>query len=271
MAAVETFFSYKNYRWMWLNLLLLVGLVAAYVKDTPLGGPNGGTTLGLAYGIFAAVGIAYLMWYGMRKRSYHARFTTLKGCLSAHVWLGISLAIIVPLHAGFQFGCNVHTLTYALMMFVVASGVWGGVQYLRLADQIDSHRGGGVLKKIIEQIYLLSKEMDKKGEQKSDQFIKLIRTVDFQFKPSLFWSAKRLPDPTRKEVTTLIAKLPEGEQNDALNLVGIASKKRELALRLAHEVHVSNLLKGWLYLHVPLSCALVMCLFIHIITVLYYR
>ncbi len=101
---VETFFNYRNYRWLWINIIVLGFLVAIYVHDTPIGGRNGGTAVGYVYGSLATAGILYLMWFGIRKRSYSAKYTTLKGCLSAHVWLGIALSIIVPLHAGFHFG-----------------------------------------------------------------------------------------------------------------------------------------------------------------------
>ncbi len=44
----------------------------------------------------------------------------------------------MTLHAGFQFGWNVHTLAYALMCLVVASGVVGTVLYLRYPAQMSA-------------------------------------------------------------------------------------------------------------------------------------
>ena len=118
----ETFLNYRGYRFLWLNAAFVLLLIAGYCWDAPINGASGGTVLGYAYGVVATLGILYLMWFGMRKRSYHARFTTLRGCLSAHTYLGLALLIIVPLHCAFQFGWNVHTLAYVLMVMVIVSG-----------------------------------------------------------------------------------------------------------------------------------------------------
>ena len=42
---------------------------------------------------------------------------------------GLSLIVIVTLHTGFQFGWNVHTLAYGLMLLVIVSGIFGIVVY----------------------------------------------------------------------------------------------------------------------------------------------
>jgi hypothetical protein len=270
-VQVDTFVNYRHYRWLWVNVAFLAILVVLYVIDAPLKGPRGHTLLGYTYGGLATAGILYLMWYGKRKRSYRAHTTTLKGCLSAHVWLGISLAIIVPLHAGFSFNWNVHTLTYILMMVVVLSGIWGAYHYVRLAPEIESHRGGGNLKKLLEQVHLLSSEIETLIKDKSDAFLALVREVDFPFEPSANLNTAKLPDPSNPRVTELASKLIETERSDGLKLLSLVTKKREFVSRISHEVRTTTRLKSWLYLHLPLSFALLVCLAIHIFTALYYR
>ena len=61
----------------------------------------------------------------MRKRAITRGRWSLKAWTSAHVYLGLSLIVIATLHTGFQFGWNVHTLAYALMMLVIVSGIYG--------------------------------------------------------------------------------------------------------------------------------------------------
>ena len=39
---------------------------------------------------------------------------------------------MATLHAAFQVGWNVHTLAYVLMLLVIASGIYGVVNYARL-------------------------------------------------------------------------------------------------------------------------------------------
>lgn len=256
-----------------MNVAVLVLLSVVYVIDTPVGGPSGGSVVGYTYGALATAGILYLMWFGIRKRSYHARRTTLQGCLSAHVWLGISLAIIVPLHSGFSFGLNVHTLAYALMMVVVLSGIWGAMQYGSLAPQIQSHRGGATLKKLLEQQVLLNNEIQSLAYQKSDAFLALIQKIDFEFSPS-FWSAimGRAPAAiSTAQTATFLSGLPDKEHDDAMKLVKLVDRKQELVQTTLNEVQILARLKLWLYIHLPVSFALLAALAIHIFSVFYFR
>lgn len=270
---IETFFSYKNYRWMWVNLVVLSLMALIYVFDSSVGGQNGGTWIGYIYGGLATAGILYLMWFGIRKRSYSSAASSLKGCLSAHVYLGISLALIVPLHSGFSFGMNVHTLAYALMVFVILSGIWGAMQYSSLAPQIQSHRGGATLKKILEQQLLLSNELQGLGFQKSDSFLKLINKLDFQYRPSI-WKAVFGARPnivSKKETAELLAAIPANEHADGLKLITLVNRKKELVTTMMDEVKTMARLKVWLYIHLPVSFALLVAVFIHIISVFYYH
>ena len=92
--------------------------IAAYIWHRPPLAPNGGTSLGLALGTVAALLIVWLMLFGLRKRDYRSRLGTLRGWLSAHVYLGASLIVIGTLHTGFEFGWNVHTLADVFMLSV---------------------------------------------------------------------------------------------------------------------------------------------------------
>jgi hypothetical protein len=66
----------------------------------------------------------------------------LKAWTSAHVYLGLSLVVVGTLHTGFQFGWNVHTLAYVLMMLVILSGVWGISVYASLPAKLAGNRRG---------------------------------------------------------------------------------------------------------------------------------
>lgn len=268
----DTFFSYKNYRYLYLNLLLLAVLVVIYCIDNPMGGRNGGTVVGYTYGGIAAFGILYLMYYGIRKRSYHSKYTTLKGTLSAHVWLGIALSIIVPLHCGFSFGLNVHTLAYLLMMIVVLSGIYGAVSYFSLAPEIPSHRGAGTVKKHLEQIKIINSDIESLLQNKSERFVDLKKRVDFVFNPSFIKIifCKNISLTDRSRLAEWLQYLDESEKADALKLIGLVDRKIELIDELCREVRVMSKLKFWLYFHLPVSFALLAALTIHIFSVFYY-
>lgn len=249
-----------------------------YVMHDPVGGPSGGSWLGYTYGGIATAGIAFLMYYGIRKRSFYAKYTTLKGTLAAHVWIGVALTFIVPLHCAFSFGLNVHTLAYVLMVFVIASGVWGVVMYSDKPMDLRSQRGGGTPKQLIEQIKAIAGEIEDllggttETTLKSDAFVKMITSIDFSFQPSLMRSLRRRnPKPIdRKRMAKLLASLPKNEQEDGRNLIGLVNKKRELVCRLQDESRAQTWVRAWLYLHLPVSCALVVALLIHIFSVFYY-
>lgn len=248
-------------------------MLGFYIVDRPLGGRNGGTVLGYTYGTLAAVGILYLMYYGIRKRSYHAKYTTLKGALAAHVWLGIALSIIVPLHSAFQFGLNVHTLAYVLMMVVIISGIIGAVYYVGLAPEIPSHRGAGTIKKHLEQIKIIESDLESLIASKSDQFVDLKGKIDVTYKPS-FWSLVLSSPPKltdKSEIAELLHNLSEGESEEALKMISLVDKKVELIQQMQREVKIMAKLKIWLYIHLPVSFALLAALLIHIFTVFYYR
>ena len=274
----DTYLSYKNYRWLWISLATTAFLWVVYVLHDPVGGPSGGTWLGYTYGVIATAGIAFLMYYGIRKRSFYSKYTTLKGTLAAHVWIGVMLTFIVPLHCAFSFGLNVHTLAYVLMVIVIASGVWGVVMYADKPLDLRSQRGGGTPKQLLEQIKAISGEIEDllggttETTLKSDAFVKMITSIDFSFEPSLARSLrKRNPKPIdRKRMAKLLAGLPAAEQEDGRNLIGLVNRKRELVCRLQDEARAQTWVRAWLYLHLPISCALVVAVLIHIFSVFYY-
>jgi len=266
----ETFLNYRGYRWLWINGVFLLVLTIIYALHTPLGGPRGGTKLGYIYGGLATIGILYLTWYGARKRSYRAQMTTLKGCLAAHVWLGVSLAMIVPLHAGFHFGCNVHTLTYVVMMAVVISGIWGAFQFQTLPERIQSHRGGAGVPKLVEQIYETSTEISKLADESSSdgELLTFIKKFDFRFDEHHSLTKKNLPN--LMNASESLNTLPPISMDKGYAFLKVVTRKRDLTLRLIDELSVLKRLKLWLYLHLPLTIALLVLLFIHIFSVIYY-
>jgi len=89
---------------------------------------------------------------GVRKRSYSSSLGTLRGWTSAHIYLGLALIVVATLHTGFQFGWNLHTLCYVLMMIVIGSGIFGMVVYLRYPQLMSSNRAGTKPDVLLEEI-----------------------------------------------------------------------------------------------------------------------
>ena len=139
----ESFLVYRNFRHLKWALALCVVSLIFYVWHPwhDAAEPrNGGTWLGYTLGTIGALIIFWLTWFGARKRSFNAA-SRLQGWLSAHVYLGASLIIVATLHTGFQFGWNVHTLAYVLMLAVIASGFYGIYAYARYPTLMTANRG----------------------------------------------------------------------------------------------------------------------------------
>ena len=136
----ESFLAWRNFRhlkWACVLSILSVGLYLGF--DFPAG-HNGGTWLGYTLGTIGALLIVWLMWFGIRKRRYGPGNWSLKGWLSAHVYLGLSLVIVGTLHTGFQLGWNIHGLAYILMLIVIASGAIGLLVYVRVPQLMTENR-----------------------------------------------------------------------------------------------------------------------------------
>lgn len=269
----ETFANYRNFRWLWISLVAMAAMTVFYFMDHPVGGRNGGTVLGYTYGILSAIGIAWLMWYGIRKRySYHAAHSTLKGWLGAHVWIGVSLAYIVLLHSGFSLGLNLHTLAYALMVITIVSGIWGAMAFAKLPQQMKARRDGLTPKASLDQLDIMANDMSSLARGKTETFQRLLNALDFQFNPSAAKSlfSKPIAEPTKQELSVHLAKLSTAEYDDGLKLVSLAHRRAQLANQLIDETRTGAWLKLWLYFHAPIAFGCLVAVVLHIVVVFFY-
>lgn len=267
------FIWWRGCIWFWIALLAIVLASLIYLFDRPLHIRAGDSYYGYTLGIISALGVLYLMWYGIRKRSYRSRVGTLQGTLSAHFWIGIALIFLVPLHAGFRFEANVHTLAYLVMLLTIISGFFGARNFTNLAPKIKSHRGSDNIAKMIERILILEQAISDNLLLESHSYKELKAKVDFVFEPKILpILSKQVPSlPSKEVLAPLLGKLSDLEQIHAFKMLELVAEKRELVTRLKQEVLIFTKLKSWIYLHIILSSATFVLLLIHIVTVLIYR
>ncbi len=180
-AVHEGFLVYQGFRYLKLASLLCVLAIVAYWWHQPASGPGGGTWLGYTLGTVGALLIVWLTWLGRRKRNYASNLGTVRGWLSAHVYLGLSLVTIVTLHTGFHFGWNVHTLSYVLMLLVIASGVYGIIVYARYPSLITANRDHGTRDAWLAEL-----------DELNEQSLKLADTLDAQVHQVIVRSIDRI-------------------------------------------------------------------------------
>jgi len=67
-----------------------------------------------------------------------------------------------------------------------------------------------------------------------------------------------------------LGRVPAGEQEELRQLLVLSRQRRELLLRLVAQQRYRNLLGAWLYVHLPLSIALLVLVAAHLVAVSYY-
>jgi len=155
----QSILIFRNFRYLkWALAVSLFALISYFAFEPFDGNRNGGTWAGYALGTIGALLIVWLMWFGIRKRRYGGGGASVEDWLSAHVYLGLALIVVATLHTGFQFGWNVHTLAYALMMIVILSGVFGLFAYLRVPELMTQNRRGVTLELMMREIASLDAE-----------------------------------------------------------------------------------------------------------------
>ncbi len=289
----ESILAFRKRRYLWLALTISALAIAAYLVDDPQEPPNGGTVLGYTFGTIGALLILWLTWFGVRKRRYASTRGTVQGWLSAHVYLGIALIVITLLHTGFQFGWNVHTLAFALMLLVIASGLWGVFVYMKYPERVSATRDGSSRPELMSQLEELDRRSRRVADAMGGEFAELVASsVSRTQLGSTLWQRLR-----GKDLSTIVLRnngqtsvLPNPGQEAALDwladaqsratdadslakiseLSGLVRNKRQLLRRIGKDLQLQAGMEIWLYFHVPLSAALLAALVVHIVAVFLY-
>jgi hypothetical protein len=272
----EGFLVYAGFRYLKIATLLCVTAIVVYGWHTPPDEPNGGTWLGYGLGSIGAALILWLMWFGVRKRRY-GTVSKLQGWLSAHVYLGLSLIIVATLHTGFQFGWNLHTLAYSLMMVVITSGFFGIYAYARYPRLMTENRRGVTTDEVYSEIGELDRECRQVASTMPDEIaaLVLVSCNETRIGGSILRQLSG-EDPTCgtnrafEGVRELAAVLTGTHSVDIRKLITLLGKKSTLLRTMRRDVQLRAMLEVWLYFHVPLSFALLAALAGHVISVFYY-
>lgn len=238
----------------------------------------GGTPTGYALGIFGAALILLLTWFGVRKRSYRSSLGTAQGWLSAHVYLGLALVVVATLHTGFQYGWNVHTLAYVLMLLVIGSGLYGLVVYVRLPSQITRNQGEDTLDGILLTIADLDRDAHRTALELPDVVLQLVARASEQTRigGSVFEQLRGIQKDCPTEgalagLEKLSATFHGKSATIGTNLFGLLARRAVLVRRARRDIQLRALLSIWLYFHVPLTLGLLAALAAHVLSVFFYR
>jgi hypothetical protein len=269
--------AYANYRHLKIAAVVVAAAIAVYALDRPPTGRYGGTWVGYTLGTIGALLIAWLAWFGVRKRRYRSTAGMLQGWLSAHVYLGAALIVIVTLHAAFELGWNVHTLAYALMLGVIVSGFYGVWAYVRYPAKITDALGDDTQESLLLKIADIDRQARSLALSLPDAANKLVTSASQETRIGGTWRqqlAGRDPKcPTSAAVAGLgaIGKTLGGDAARVnQQLFALMARKEELVARARRAVALKARLDLWLFVHVPLSIALLGALTAHVVSVFFY-
>jgi hypothetical protein len=276
----------------------LVGYVA-YARSAPEG-PRGGSGPGLAFGIAGTLLILFAALFGLRKRVPHWRVGRAAAWLKGHLWLGALSYPLIFFHAGFRYGGALTTVMMVCFSLVFLSGAFGLLlqQYLprlmmrslpqeTVYEQIDHVRGqlwseaealvaggGGAVPKAKSTGAFQGRVVEARAGVEAREGVDRAPLVRFLEGPMReFFEADA---PRRSPLWTLHARsglfrqlrlacAPELHPV-ARDLEALCDQRAQLEMqrRLHHWLH------GWLFVHAPLSWALVVLTLFHAVMALRY-
>jgi len=274
-ADHEGFLRYRSFRWLKLAGLLCIVSILGHLLADVKPRPNGGSWYGYTLGTIGAGLIVWLALLGVRKRTMTPGAWSLKAWTSAHVYLGLSLVVVATLHTGFQLGWNVHTLAYVLMMLVIASGAWGISVYATLPSALSANREELTQEQMIEGIRAVDRQLTDAaqplGREHSDFVIAALEEDPFASGPWARLTGSYRNCPTARAIEALGRAEMRGTGGPEVGQVEKLLIRRKAQLdRLRRQMRLRGLLEAWLYIHVPLTIALLAALTAHIVSVFYY-
>jgi hypothetical protein len=281
VAQHESFVRHARLRWLKVAVVLDVAAIAAFWWVFIYSGTRlehaGGTWLGYTLGTIGALIMLWLTMIGVRKRAMTSGNWSLKAWVSAHVYLGLSLIIIVTLHTGFQFGINIHTLAYVLMLLVIGSGIVGVIAYMYLPVRLSDVRGDLTKKQMIETIHALDRLILQAAQALDQAQARVVQlSLDKTIIVGSLWQRLANSYPgcgNRRAIKRLprVQRRASGASAEALEKIsGLLMRKQEILGTARRYARVRAMLEAWLYIHVPMTFALLAALTAHIVSVFFY-
>ncbi len=276
-AVHDGFLWYANARWAKIAGVIALLVLTIYMSIDVQPRPNGGSWYGYALGTIGALLILWLTMLGVRKRAMTRGRWSLKAWTSAHVWLGLALIVIGTLHTGFQFGWNIHTFAYGLMMVVILSGLFGVFAYGTLPRALSSNRDETTEPQMLEGLRAIDRQLHEAAQPLGQQHADLVR-MSLEQDPfgGGLWArlSGRYPRCATRAAQAALrsetAYKPRIGDDPLERIDALLEKKEAMLARVRRHLRIRALLEIWLYVHVPVTFALIAALSAHIISVFFY-
>ncbi|HMD32325.1 MAG TPA: hypothetical protein VKG84_10480 [Candidatus Acidoferrales bacterium] len=115
--------------WLVASVLILGAATAIYVLYALAAphGPNGGSPIGLVFGILGFSFMIFAGLLGARKKVPVWRLGRAQAWMRGHLWLGLLALPLILFHGGFHFGGPLTSILLWLLIITVLSGVYGAI------------------------------------------------------------------------------------------------------------------------------------------------
>ncbi len=264
-----SFLKHRGFRWLWIALLLSGASITGYLLIDQQPRPNGGSWYGYTLGTIGLLLILWLSLLGVRKRRINPGAWSLKAWTSAHVYLGLSLLVVGTLHTGFQIGWNVHTLAYVLMVLVIVTGIYGVVVYAALPASLSANRKEMTRAQMLDALTAIDRQLESAaqplGRAEADLVIAALAQDTFAG-----GALARLTGSYPGCKTARAQRGMGGSSEAATRVAALLEKRHEQLDQIRGALRIRALLEVWLFIHIPLTIALIAALSAHVISVFYY-
>ena len=263
--------------WRRIFIVLLAVVVGTFVWSYKREFPHGGSLIGLIYGTAGFALILLLAFYGIRKRWYRSRLGTMEQWLQSHIYLGLLVIVLLVLHTGGRFNDTVAVTTLILTTVVVLSGIAGAILFVtvpRLLTEVESNL---TVDEISAQLNQLARNMARIASGRSAPFIRIYDGLMAESMPGwlagwrlLFARMRRGNQQTAADWSKLLALVSRDEQEQLRQMLVFSRQRKELLMRLMYQQRYKNILEFWLYIHVPVTIAVIVFGAVHVVAVFYY-
>lgn len=256
-----------------LTLLAGAGLTALIYAEAPRPPALAGTYY-LSGWILLGVCVFLALYNGRKKLTYPPLFSS-ASWLQIHIYVGLLSFLLFGLHVGLRVPNGPFELTLAALFLLVAGSGVVGLWITRVAPARLNARGHEV---IAERIPEYRRELRERAEQLTIDSLHESETTTladfYRDRLADFFSGLRnrwrhllqSNRPVRQltgELRTLHRYLDDAERQRADELEELIEAKDALDY---HAV-TQGLLKGWLFVHIPLTFALLLCAAVHAVLV----
>jgi hypothetical protein len=263
--------------WRRIFIVLLAVVAGVYLWQGKGQFPHGGSLIGLVYGTIGYLLILLLAFYGIRKRAYRSRLFTLEGWLQSHIYLGILVLIVLIFHSGGRFNDRIAVATLILCAVVVLSGIAGAIFFVtvpRLLTEVESNL---TAEEISAQLNQLGKSMARIASGRSAPFQRIYDGLIKESLPGwlagwrlLFARMRKSSQQAAGDWSKLLSLVGKDEQEQLRQMLVVSRQRKELLIRLMYQQRYKNVLEFWLYIHVPVTIALIALGTLHVVAVFYY-